>query len=369
MRALWHWVRRLRDSVDDGQVDSAFTRVVLPGHFEGTIEGKHFRLEMEGPIHRVGLPTETLATLRWPAKRGTQSDISSIFDQSQEWAGLLSIAFNRRVEALEEIFTHVLGVEYSLVIPACDRIDSTLMAPLDADTDASAVNYTLNQVLSLAPEDHDAISAAIQMHYSACLLSTRETNAAYALTVGALELLAKRFGPQDDSWEAWSESTRWEGTFRKAKLDEEQKARMRKAILADSKHRNLKRNFVEYVASTVPLAFWSEQIPEWTHEFDAGSGTITGGHWEGSHPRFLHNPTDSQIRKALQGAYEARSEYVHTGKRVVSLANESMIKIRPTDAKRLPFMALRSALRFAIETELTKRAKPFDMPKVYRDHR
>ncbi|WP_143091421.1 hypothetical protein [Lentzea albida] len=290
----------------------------------------------------------------------------SIAGQSQEWAGLLTFTFNRRIEALEEIHTRLLGVEYSLAVPLGDRIDSTLMAPFTTDADANHVTNNLTRLLSLSPEDHDVISAAIQMHYSACLLSTRETNAAYALLVGALELLSKRFGTTSSAWDDWSESSRWEGTFRKGKLNDDQKSRMRKALLADNKHRNLKRRFVDYALSSIPLEFWSEPIQDWSHEFDASAGTITGGHWEKERPRFIAEPTETIIRNALSGAYQARSSFVHEGRRTVDLVTEMSIQVKPDEAPRLPFRATRDALRFLISAELERASPTFNMPNVIR---
>lgn len=363
MRALWHWVRGLRKAVEDGAVRTAITRVILPGTVEGGFASQYANLTAERHIHRVGLPMETLALLKWPAQENTQSDIRAIAGQSQEWAGLLTFTYDRRIEALEEIHTAALGVEYSISIPLGDRIDSALMAPLMTDSGASPVIGNLTRLLSLSPEDHDVISAAIQMHYSACLLSTRETNAAYALLVGALELLSKRFGHSATTWEEWSEAGRWESTFRKAKLDAGQCARFKKALLADNKHRNLKRRFVDYVLTNIPLTFWSESIRDWSHGFSSEGG-MTEGHWEKDRPRFIAAPTEAVIRNALSGAYQARSSFVHEGKRTVDLTEEMMIQIQPDKAARLPFRATRDALRFLIQAELKRASPNFEMPNI-----
>ncbi|MEV8611569.1 hypothetical protein AB0383_27195 [Amycolatopsis sp. NPDC051373] len=316
-------------------------------------------------IHRVGQPPETLVSFEWPSDPQFKKDLNIVSGEPQEWAGLLSYTFNRRIEALEEMTIGVEGQLASLALPLSDKVDSSLMAPPDPSSNPGAeLTRTLKHLVSLSDSDYDTISSAIQMHYSAILLSVRETNAAYSLLVGAIELLSRRYGEVDSSWEGWSESDRWENRFRKMGLDQAQKARMRKSLLADNKHRNLKRSFVSYVQDRLPISFWKEPVQDWFSTFDSARGTYLGGEWTTPHPRFIDSPTQDLVRRVLSGAYDTRSEFVHAGKRAVNLGEEAMIQIKPQLAKRLPIRALRDALRALIEIELSRRAKDFVLPEV-----
>ncbi|WP_409495700.1 hypothetical protein [Amycolatopsis sp. cmx-11-12] len=356
----------MNKAVEVRQVSTSSARIVIPGGNSLNF-ADYTTLSTERPVHRVGQPPELLARFEWPSSSETKQAINAVSGEPQEWAGLLTFAFNRRIEALEEMALGVEGSMYGLLLPLSDRIDSNLMAPIENGQDSTRrFSGALEKLLSLPDSDYDIISAAIQMHYSAALLSVRETNAAYSLLVGAIELLAQRYGEMDNSWEAWSEAAKWDARFRKLKLNEDQRKGMRKELLSENKHRNLKRSFVAYVQERIPLDFWSSPVRDWFHQFDTASGECSGGDWAGPRPRLIESPSVSFVDKVLSGAYLTRSEYVHAGKRHINLADEMTIIARPEKAKRLPIAALRDALRVLIEQELEKRARQFVLPSVQR---
>jgi hypothetical protein len=132
------------------------------------------------------------------------------------------------------------------------------------------------------------------------------------------------------------------------------------------RHLRLKATFVSYGTDKAPDEFWSEAWQDWVPTVELASSS-TGGHWGDWHSMTDFFPEDRrQLRSALQLAYDARSGFVHQGKRSITLQSELMRIIRKggSGSAPIPFLVLRSLLATLIQQELRERSRSVEMPEV-----
>ncbi len=213
-----------------------------------------------------------------------------------------------------------------------------------------------------------AVSAAIHMHYCACLLLTRDLAGAYALTVGGIECLAQRFGSPPTSWQDWDEAASWEKFIAKQQFSDQQAQALRSRLMKD-RHIKLAETFATYATTRLPDGFWTQPVRsyEWGVLADPAGAHPIEGSWSEPEPRgpeFAEDP--SKVKAAFKMAYQLRSGFLHAGRRDVSFVRDAFSRALVADGQdgasrdkpRLTMAQLRAALRSLILLELIKRGDP-----------
>jgi hypothetical protein len=120
------------------------------------------------------------------------------------------------------------------------------------------------------------------------------------------------------SWDQWDQSPRFDAAFDTAGLNDEQRASMRQALLHE-RHLGLRQRFASYVCDRLPASWWTITVQDYLPSLELqpdGSAKFTGQTpgetW--SIDRFV--PQDNALlRRRLLATYDARSSYVHVGRR------------------------------------------------------
>jgi hypothetical protein len=76
------------------------------------------------------------------------------------------------------------------------------------------------------------------------------------------------------------------------------------------------------------------------------------------HPRIEGVVNSDRLEQLWKGAYDARSRFVHEGRREITLANEMMLRAKSCEAQRLSLANLRAATRHVIQLEIDSRCDP-----------
>jgi hypothetical protein len=306
------------------------------------------------PVVTPGRAPRVLALLQWMnANSEYGQSLDDLVGEDAMIAALLTYVSDRLCEVPPEITASFEDRPGTVMFLPFTGADTTLGAPMppweQVDSD---LRDTLGRLAAMKPADAEAISAALHMHYSACLLAVSDLSGAYATVVGGLEALASHFGSPPSDWSSWSEAGSWDKFFTKLKLTDGQCVALRGRLLRD-KHLQLTETFANYVCDRLPIGFWEEPVSTYAWSLAAGSNEFSEGTWSDPQPRsadFSGNPL--ALKTALKSSYAVRSRYLHSGRRAHTTSHE-FFGDRPGRARsRLSLAQLRSALRAIIQTEL-----------------
>jgi hypothetical protein len=264
------------------------------------------------------------------------------------------------------------GTSQHVFLPTNLLLDRSLGGPIDGDPKA-LLEGTIGVLYGLAELDREIIGAAIELHYAAALLFDVEPNAAYALAIAGLERLSRAYGEPPTEWSAWEHATRFDRVFSDIGLTEGQANRLRDELLHDRQMR-LRQTFARYVTDNLPTDFWElkleDFIPTLTMAPD-GSGTFSGMVRQAPVPITRLVPSDPHIlRSRLLGSYDARSSYVHDGRRrpVMSATLTQLVGNEPRSSEPIEFAGIRAILRTLVVAEAQKRSQPRPLPGLRLTH-
>jgi hypothetical protein len=368
--AMLRWLTRLGELPQSAPPAARYRRVLVPGFEPLDFDRTLIRMVAVGPLNQGG---------QWPG-RGPQAvsyvqwlDLASQDDASDEQAiatdlaGLLTFISDRRIEIVgTEVPLRQEGTSRLTFLPIAQLPDRSLFGPIEASMPADLEMY-LARMVTLSSKDQKAIGAALALHYDACLLMELDVSAAYALLVGALEALSRRFGSPPTDWGSWDEATRFDRVFQEAGLTDEQVAAMRVALVAQRQVR-LKRTFAEYGAHRLPDSFWNREFRDFvpTITLTAEGGTHAEGEWQKPLPLAGLVPSDrDNLRRCLMQSYDARSEFVHQGKRSVSIMGTAAQIARGVQTEEaVPMLGLRTMVRALIHEEIFAHSSVGELPRV-----
>jgi hypothetical protein len=239
------------------------------------------------------------------------------------------------------------------------------MAPVDRTAIYKDMESFLKRAYTLSDEHLDALSAAVRLHQAACLLYVSDLNAAYALVVAGLERLSRTFGTVPTDWADWPDFKSWDDLFVDSMFTAEQAEAVRSKLLENA-HLRLQRTFVNYILERVPLRFWKTKQPGYTYNINYATSRTEGGAWDLSEPLIRDkHVTRESLLKALKGSYQTRSNYVHAGIGKVNILSEMQNSYGQGKLERIPFAALRAALRYLILKEVKEHKGEGDMPDIW----
>lgn len=365
--ALKEWVAELTLDDADIPVRGVPQRMTHPGL--EPIAGNGFVAAQ--PVRRVDTPgswPRCVVILHWPqrARQGQQPGLE-IEGHDSAVGALFTLVSDRRCEVVPEIFPHVEGTPpgQAIAIPLAGQVDPALGSPMPewGDLDRE-LRMTLARIASLPDDDAWTISAAMHMHYCAALLAASDLTGAYALAVGGIEALSRKYGSPPAEWRHWDESAGWDAFMAGQGLTADQCAALRGRLTAD-KHMRLAETFATYVMERLPAGFWEEPVSTYTWSVNGITGEPGEGTWGPGQPRAAAFAADPrQLKKALKRSYQSRSRFIHVGERSVSFQGDLLTRIPDLDDGRLSFAALRAALRRLILTEVEHRATADRLPPL-----
>jgi len=281
----------------------------------------------------------------------------------------LTFVCDRRVEVLDEMPLTLEGTIRRTFIPTGDVADRRLVSPLKTADPAQAFKELAGQLASLEAKAEAAIATAIHLHYGAVLLFDRDLAAAYTLIVAAIETLSQEFGEPPSDWAAWEKADSWEKFIGRNNLSTEQGEALRAELMKD-RHLRLKQTFVNYVTTRLPSEFWSTEWEPYLYTVDATAGVWREGAWHEPKEMRSFLPEDrDRLARCLRKSYDARSSFVHTGKRVVNVSAQLRDLIMPASGDHpLAFAVLRSILTTLVSVELKRNASHFEVPDIVLKH-
>ncbi len=352
------WVTNLRALGPDNPPRTFIQRMLHPGVAPSSGAGLAAAQPLM-PIYVAGENGQSLVLLHvldGPAAEGEQGE-THIRDAIL--GGLLTLVADRRCQVLPEIPLSIEGQNQTVLAPLTGQIDATLGAPMPPWKDIDqGLRSALANISSIPDEDAEAISAAIHLHYCASLLLPRDLTGAYALAIAGLETLAMQFGNPPTSWEAWDQAASWDKFFMSHDLTAEQSCAFRVRLIKD-KHMRLAETFGTYVSETLPDGFWDEKFKGYIWGIDGSTGVQLKGAWTEEQPRDRHFHDDrAKVKMAFKKAYQARSQFMHSGRQTVTFNNELFGEDSDRNRSRVSFSQARAALRRLILLELEERGDP-----------
>lgn len=376
MKELFDWLRRLaaveeQTSPQPPTVHENLHRVFAPSSLD--FDGSIVRLvDAEQEAHSFGRLPGRLSVLAWPDAESQPNHPEGQAIAAQLGA-ILTLATNRRVEvAASDVPLTMEGTTQRVFLPMGPLIDRSLGGPINVDARAG-LQETLCLLYGLAESDRDVIGAAIELHYAAAVLFDIEPNAAYALAIAGLERLSRTYGAPPHEWAAWDNAQRFDRAFAEMGLTEQQIERLRDELLQD-RHMRLRQTFASYVTESLPTDFWllelEDFVPTLTMEPN-GVGTFSGMVAETPVPITRLVPTDPAIlHSRLLGSYDARSSYVHDGRRRPAMTTTvtQLVGNEPASSGPIEFAGIRAILRTLIVMEAQKRSQPKSLPNLLLMH-
>lgn len=376
MRELFEWLERLEAIAHRAQTEPVaiaehYHRVFTPTALDfddflvRIIDGNQ-------EAYAFGAIPGRLSVLAWPSEAPAQSAVGDQAIASQIGA-LLTLATNRRIQvAASDISLNMAGSTNRVFLPTNTGLDRSLSAPIAVDT-RTELKLLLEATYGLQGSDRDPLGAAIELHYAATLLINLDPHAAYALVVAGLERLSRAYGEAPVRWEDWEQASRMDTVFSELALSDEHATRLRAEMLAD-RHLRLRQTFASYVSETLPMAFWSLEIDDAVPGLEMrpdGSATFHGLTEAPSIPitNFVEDDR-SVLRARLLRSYDARSSYVHEGRRrdAGSATLRQLVGKEVGNSAPLEFVALRLILRTLILFEIEARSNPRDLPPPLMRH-
>jgi hypothetical protein len=317
-------------------------------------------------VHATGTTPQALSVLVWPDLVGV-TDMAHDQLLATQLGALITFALDRRVQvASTEQPLSMTGSSVTNFIPG-QANDRELMGPLPAEP-KSAFEDTARAVLGLRERDRGPIGAAIDLHYASTLLLDTDLNAAYALAVAGIETLSRHYNDLEFSWNDWDEAPHLDSVFAELELSVDQADRLRSELI-EGRHLKLRQTFATYVADSLPDRFWELEMQDYlpTYSFAPDESTVFTGLDAAEQlrlDRFV--PRDrSAFRRRLLATYDARSSYVHTGRRGVS-ESQTMATLAgsPGDETRRPleYLVVRRILRTLAQHELARRSDDVPLP-------
>ncbi len=369
MNEIVDWVKRLQAAEHSRQpkLSPNFRRMLIPGwepaHFDGFLrtQGQHAFTPFGGT------PT-SFSVLEWldVARSGAQT----LSELPPQIGGLLTLVTDRKVMVLNELDTVLQGTDSHTFLPLYHHADARLASPLNLG--GATVNELfrdrLAQLCSISAKKQRVLQEAISLHYGAVLLYEVDLAAAYTLVVAGIEALSREFGEPPSSWSKWDKSEPWDTLMKDIHLKEEQKAKIRAHLMKDKQMR-LKETFVNYVIDALPESMWDEDWKEWMYSITmsaSGSDYTPGkGQWSRNDKVRDHLTTDREkLRASLKKTYNARSGFVHEGKRSINFLSHIQTTLIPDYNKPLPFSILRTILSALIRYELDRNSSAFKLPEI-----
>jgi hypothetical protein len=362
---LAEWVRQLKAAVESkppqlGAID--MRRVLAPGFLPLHGEGL-FRFDGVQAIHRVGMPPEAMSVAVWEVPKDSEG--FQLNDFGMHLGAALTLATGRRIEVLNEVPLTVEGTIRRTFLSIGEVVDRRLVSPPRGDDLEPDFKKLVAQLASLSGKTETAIVTAIQLHYGAVLLFDRDLAAAYTLIVAGIETLSRQFGRPPSDWQAWDKASEWDEFAAQQGLSESQHEALRGRLMRDRQLR-LKETFVNYVVEQLPDSFWSQPWDEYVYTVDMEAGMWGDGTWHSDKTMRDFIPQDRNLLAgALRKSYDARSGFVHEGRRTVNLWSQLFDFMRPAEANHaLSFAVLRSILTCLIRAELDAHAQDYELPQL-----
>lgn len=371
MKEFYAWAARMADvqpPTDAGQnlpIEERLRRVVAPTPLN--LDRSVVRVvPTEQAVHLLGTTPQSLSVLMWP-DLAKATDMAHDQFLATQLGALMTFALNRRVQvASTETPISMAGSPVRNFIPG-QANDRELVGPLP-DEPKSAFEDTVRGVLGLSERDRGPIGAAIDLHYASTLLLDTDLNAAYALAVAGIETLSRHYNDVQFGWDDWDEAPHLDSVFAKLGMSEDQADRLREELLK-GRHLKLRQTFATYVAESLPDSFWELEMQDYlpTYKVAPDDSTVFTGLEAAERlrlDRFV--PRDrGACRKRLLATYDARSSYVHTGRRGVS-ETQTMATLAgaPGDEARRPleYLAVRRILRTMTQHEIARRSEDVPLP-------
>ena len=366
MSTLRDWLHQLKEEAekDTPQLKSSVGRIVSPG-FEPLDHEGFLRLAAQGTIDRFGNAPEAFSMSQWmDTTKDRISDLPSLLSAS------LTFLADRRIEILPEVSAKVEGTNKFIFIPYSAIPDKRLISPLQSQLSDKSIRNLFSKIGSLSEDDDVTITQALSLHYASVLLFDRDLSAAYALVVAGLEALSSKYGEPKTDWKDWDMASTWDKFITSQELNDQQADALRKKLIKDKKMR-LGDTFAKYVSRNLPSTFWTNANSTYTYTVDAASGRWSGGSWSaaGSFKQLV--PEDRElVYLALRKSYEARSKYVHEGRRDITPQSQITGMSSMLDGtKPVPFALLRTMLSMLIRQEIEERATTdYETPDIRLRH-
>ncbi len=153
--------------------------------------------------------------------------------------------------------------------------------------DDAKVNALLDKIVSLRRADFEAAMRSIRQYVIATHRLTDNPDLAYAIFVAAVESLAQEVDGFQPTWDDFDERKRLKMDAVLEGADEELAARVRGALL-QIEHTKLKSRFIGFTLDHLRASYFREE----------------------THPLLKCIPR-ADLKRALAGAYDIRSHYVH----------------------------------------------------------
>lgn len=371
MKEFYAWAARMADVQPPeaaGQtlpIAERLRRLIAPTALN--LEGSVVRVvPTQQSLHLLGTTPQSLSVLVWP-DLADATDMTHDQFLATQLGALMTFALNRRVQvASTEAPISVAGSLVKNFIPG-QANDRELVGPLPPEP-KTAFEDTVRGVLGLAEPDRGPIGAAIDLHYASTLLLDTDLNAAYALAVAGIETLSRHYNDVQFGWNDWDEAPHLDTVFSALKLSEDQADQLREELVR-GRHLKLRQTFATYVAQSLPDSFWELEMQDYlpTYTVAPDDSTLFTGHDSAERLRLdQFVPRDrAAFRKRLLATYDARSSYVHTGRRGVSESQTiATLAGSPGDEARRPleYLAVRRILRTMTQHEIAQRAEDVPLP-------
>ena len=371
MSELVDWVGRIQQlDKKSASIYPRMQRLLAPGwqplDFEGFVRSKG-----QGHVASGITTPYSMSILVWAEPSDRANTISPQI--SAEFGSLLSLISDRKITVLPELDSKHEGKERYLFLPINQLIDARLVSPPKDEfvqTIDEQIKSYLSKLCSLNQKHLNTISEAMNLHYGAVQLYELDLSAAYTLVVAGIETLSREFGRAPSGWSKWDQSKPWDDFMKEIELKVSQKDALRKHLLKQQ-HIRLKETFVNYVIEELPDSFWESEWQEWMYSVNGGEGQYVPneGQWTVNDKVSNHLTQDrEQLRSALRKSYDARSVFVHQGKRDINFFSNLSGVTRPDYSKPLPFSVLRSILACLIKLELERNSSEYELPDMILKH-
>lgn len=375
MREFYEWAARADQiRADDENREPPFhnkmRRVLTPSALN--LEGSLFRVTPPAQmINPLGTDPQFVSVLLWP----DTSNGGMMQDQvlAAQFGAVISLALDRRIEvAPNEIPLSMEGSDVHNFM-STQLNDAELYGPIAVDPKL-AIESTVGDLLGLQEYDRKSIGSAINLHYASTLLLEKDLHASYALAVAGLESLATAYGSKKLGWDDWDEANEFDGLFVELEITDRQADALRNRLLK-GKHLKIRQTFASYISTELPKTFWNTRFqnftPSYTMQPDDGlqyTGKNEGGTVDIEH--FV--PRDRKVlRRRLLSTYDARSSFVHAGKRdAMEVDAISTLAGRPNNSSKRPldYLAVRRILRAMVLAEISSRSIPAPIPDIHLFH-
>lgn len=368
MSEIVDWVQRLKEleRKSSANVAANFRRILIPGWEPIELDG-FLRTEAQGNVPVFGGTPTSFSVLEWLDNASGES-VQMLSELPSQIGALLTLVSDRKVIVLDELSAKHENTNILTFMPMRQHADARLVSPLvlkEGETINQLFTDELSKLCSLPSKQQTALVEAINLHYGAVLLYELDLAAAYTLVVAGIETLSKAFSTPPTGWSKWDQSEKWDAFMKEIKLTEAQRTQVRERLLSE-RQILLKQTFVNYAVQELPDSMWDEEWREWMYTIDASAGTYSkDGSWTKDDKVRDHITDDREkLRTAIRKSYDARSGFVHQGKREINLLSHIQGTLVVDYTKPLPFSFLRTILSALIRQELNRQSKPFSLPEI-----